>query len=37
MAATTSAAVTESPGLETQRKEIESLLQELELCAGDTW
>uniref|UniRef100_A0A8C7I5W7 Ubiquitin carboxyl-terminal hydrolase n=1 Tax=Oncorhynchus kisutch TaxID=8019 RepID=A0A8C7I5W7_ONCKI len=37
MAATTSAAVTESPGLETQRKEIESLLQEHELCAGDTW
>ncbi|XP_038864591.1 ubiquitin carboxyl-terminal hydrolase 11-like [Salvelinus namaycush] len=37
MAATTSAAVTESPGLETQRKEIESLLQEHELRAGDTW
>uniref|UniRef100_A0A8C7VMK8 Ubiquitin carboxyl-terminal hydrolase n=1 Tax=Oncorhynchus mykiss TaxID=8022 RepID=A0A8C7VMK8_ONCMY len=37
MAATTSAAVTESPGLETQRKEIESMLQEHELCAGDTW
>lgn len=37
MAATTSAAVTESPGLDTQRKEIESMLQEHELCAGDTW
>uniref|UniRef100_A0A8C8D6L4 Ubiquitin carboxyl-terminal hydrolase n=1 Tax=Oncorhynchus tshawytscha TaxID=74940 RepID=A0A8C8D6L4_ONCTS len=37
MATTTSAAVTEPPGLETQRKEIESLLQEHELRAGDTW
>uniref|UniRef100_A0A674EVM3 Ubiquitin carboxyl-terminal hydrolase n=1 Tax=Salmo trutta TaxID=8032 RepID=A0A674EVM3_SALTR len=37
MATTTSAAVTEPPGLETQRKEIESLLQKHELRAGDTW
>uniref|UniRef100_A0A6Q2WS23 Ubiquitin carboxyl-terminal hydrolase n=1 Tax=Esox lucius TaxID=8010 RepID=A0A6Q2WS23_ESOLU len=37
MAASTSAAVTEPPGLETQRKEIESLLQGHELRAGDTW
>ncbi|KAJ8015965.1 hypothetical protein DPEC_G00002180 [Dallia pectoralis] len=37
MAAITSVAVTEPPGLETQRKEIETMLQEQELRAGDTW
>ncbi|XP_062315817.1 ubiquitin carboxyl-terminal hydrolase 11 isoform X3 [Osmerus eperlanus] len=37
MTTTTPAVVTEPPGLETQRKEIESLLQEHELRSGDSW
>ena len=36
MAATTAGAA-EPPGLETQRKEIEALLQNHDLRAGDSW
>ncbi|KAM7410760.1 hypothetical protein PAMA_020952 [Pampus argenteus] len=37
MTANSRRAAAEPPGLETQRREIESLLRECELCAGDSW
>ncbi|XP_076133204.1 ubiquitin carboxyl-terminal hydrolase 11 [Alosa pseudoharengus] len=37
MAAITSASATEPPGLETQRREIETIVQNHELRAGDSW
>ncbi|KAM9344356.1 ubiquitin carboxyl-terminal hydrolase 11 [Pholidichthys leucotaenia] len=37
MTANSRCSAAESPGLETQRREIESLLRECELRAGDSW
>ncbi|MEQ2222226.1 hypothetical protein ILYODFUR_023974 [Ilyodon furcidens] len=37
MTANSHCSVAESPGLETQRREIECLLRESELQAGDSW
>ncbi|KAL2103438.1 hypothetical protein ACEWY4_000306 [Coilia grayii] len=37
MAAITPASATEPPGLETQRREIENIVQNHELRAGDSW
>ncbi|XP_012681631.1 ubiquitin carboxyl-terminal hydrolase 11 [Clupea harengus] len=37
MAAITPASATEPPGLETQRREIETIVQNHELRAGDSW
>uniref|UniRef100_A0A8D3E8R4 Ubiquitin carboxyl-terminal hydrolase n=1 Tax=Scophthalmus maximus TaxID=52904 RepID=A0A8D3E8R4_SCOMX len=37
MTANSRCSAAEPPGLETQRREIECLLRECELCAGDSW
>ncbi|XP_031696191.1 ubiquitin carboxyl-terminal hydrolase 11-like [Anarrhichthys ocellatus] len=37
MTANSRCSAAEPPGLETQRREIESLLRECELRAGDSW
>ncbi|XP_060930905.1 ubiquitin carboxyl-terminal hydrolase 11 [Limanda limanda] len=37
MTANSRCSAAEPPGLETQRREVESLLRECELCAGDSW
>ncbi|KAK5864087.1 hypothetical protein PBY51_001056 [Eleginops maclovinus] len=37
MTANSRCSAAEPPGLETQRREIESLLREWELRAGDSW